>query len=1797
MRKSLLLFLLTLFSLALPAKAAETITFDFSPKAEISGLYNQNKNVPTSEQNWSYSATEDKQSYNFVSKGTYRTSSYDYIMIPGGAYIQLPVFENKIVKSIGYTTGSQMSKDAGIQLFEGSSTGTPLSSSNVGVTTQTNTLEIKDGKASDKYFLVSSVSGKNFQLKTIVLTLEDAVTEPDQPVEYHGFDQYDEQTLTFAVNGFYQLKLGDKHPDIIYEIEPEGIISITKDGKITATQEGEEILVAATWGDNTTWVEGSAMFYVTVTSPGTTDPEPGDDENAHKGDVTININNTDLNNPNTNYVSEEFSFTIDGVEFGINNINPGNGQARGNNNSNSSNFYLYNKTPIANIEAVVLTYTDKTSGKIVSDKAYLVVDTKVLSEITTDNGTNPAVDETSSPKTATFTASSSDKSYFRIQFTTGATSGTFNLARIDIITKVDAVDYTQDFDDLELTYGDVDKKLYLGDKYPENIKFEFGNPDIVSIDADGNITVLNAGETSVKMSWENQRLFKEGFKEFNVKVKKAEYTADIFNQTYNVIIDNSLEIKIDKEHPEYKFPENTDYFNIELSEDKSKIIITGVKATETPIEVVLTWKDDKNYEDGSAKFSVSVNKKTFVPTFQKEYRMTVGDSPIYLVGEEDPGLDFTIADKDQQAIKIEEGKLYALAETESPIQVNVKWGNDTYATGSSSFQVAVDPYEPNVEFNFPDIYSSVTDNTAISGTEHKDANDIVSVTFTKTGSESAPAYYKAGTAVRAYGGNKITVKTKQAGFYLSKVEFTFGDSDTPSKAITSDKETFTSPTWTATKDKETEVIFSIASGSGNRRIKKIQVFYKQEFKPELDDSYNLVLNYDENVLDLNTTLSVLRPQNITLSTEEDGAVTVDNNTLAVQAAHVGSATVKMAWESDKVFLAGETSFTVNVALPDRFTDELTAASFKEIANNQSYFSDVYTPVHGLTSYAWVARKNADGHLRVNSDYKGNETIQNKSGVALKANEYGYIVDEIKIKWASTNNTAGRGIVLNGKESESDWTYDSTDGLFVTDDSNITIKEFIYDPENLEQIITNEDIELSPEHFKGFGFTSKGGEIFLESVSVTWTKPYAKEYTSLSVYDDQNPLEFNIEGEGQLELGHCHPNITWDYDNEALNVDEETGKVTATKAGMFTLSPKWNNEENRWLGNDKTVVNVKVIGKEFKPEFQTYTLLSMDGEIIKENESVDLSSLIPADEPLTMTLSTDDTDLITINGLTITAKDKASGTATVKATWEGTVWEKGEATFEVNVVRSHAYTFEATRITDPSEVVEDNYYIMLGYNLDSKTDFYMAMTAYDETSKSYGTEQARFEEGLEPGMITKEHHPLASDAITIVKFEKDDDGVGFHMNVNALNDEDPKYITTQFKYNEGGNNENKISLEPGISNKSYVTVEKYDEGTDRMMLLFSHSADTDEVAPMAAEEAGEAVISAFQYQPTFRKFSAYIGDKNSSSSTGLYLYRLYYRQPEDLANEASLAFEVDRVPEGVEFSDIETENANHLIIKLKFSKENADDFEIDVNGKTYMTGLTDGKGLADLNKVTHDMTGDDSPEVKVRYIIDKVPSRQFDVDLTNLTNPFEDLKLTEAKIAEEAGYTFNAHSWDGSKAYVSLSLPYVYEHNAPEGSHFVAEYTMENNDVTYDQSTHTATINDYTTVELSLEQCKDPQAIRDALNDPEMELPNVKAKVTLHFPIVYVKSPEVTQVTPVAQSAMAKAPEATEYGTHVYTTELDVEHTISALNGNTTTGVDGIEADQAEAEFYTLQGVRVDKPVSGSFYIVRVGTKTAKVFVK
>ncbi len=96
----------------------------------------------------------------------------------------------------------------------------------------------------------------------------------------------------------------------------------------------------------------------------------------------------------------------------------------------------------------------------------------------------------------------------------------------------------------------------------------------------------------------------------------------------------------------------------------------------------------------------------------------------------------------------------------------------------------------------------------------------VTATFDKgSNGSNAPKYYTSGTAIRAYGGNTITLSSTGT---ITNVTFTFSGGDDGNEITTNNGDgEWNEPTWTG--NTTSNIVFTIGGTSGHRRIKSIAV--------------------------------------------------------------------------------------------------------------------------------------------------------------------------------------------------------------------------------------------------------------------------------------------------------------------------------------------------------------------------------------------------------------------------------------------------------------------------------------------------------------------------------------------------------------------------------------------------------------------------------------------------------------------------------------------------------------------------------------------------------------------------------------------------------------------------------------------------------------------------------------------------------------------------------------------------------------------------------------------------------------
>lgn len=119
------------------------------------------------------------------------------------------------------------------------------------------------GSVDEITFVFTGTSGK--PVETITVTYE---ITPKGPQDYTALDEQND--VTIAYNGLAQLNLGEAHPDITWSYNPDGIVTIDKDGLITAERNKYgSTTVTASWDADDDWTASTTnpSFKVTVSEP------------------------------------------------------------------------------------------------------------------------------------------------------------------------------------------------------------------------------------------------------------------------------------------------------------------------------------------------------------------------------------------------------------------------------------------------------------------------------------------------------------------------------------------------------------------------------------------------------------------------------------------------------------------------------------------------------------------------------------------------------------------------------------------------------------------------------------------------------------------------------------------------------------------------------------------------------------------------------------------------------------------------------------------------------------------------------------------------------------------------------------------------------------------------------------------------------------------------------------------------------------------------------------------------------------------------------------------------------------------------------------------------------------------------------------------------------------------------------------------------------------------------------------------------------------------------------------------
>ncbi len=254
----------------------------------------------------------------------------------------------------------------------------------------------------------------------------------------------------------------------------------------------------------------------------------------------------------------------------------------------------------------------------------------------------------------------------------------------------------------------------------------------------------------------------------------------------------------------------------------------------------------------------------------------------------------------------------------------------------------------------------------------------VTVTFDKGTNTSgvAPKYFASGTSIRCYGGNYFTVALSDASLKLMSISLGF-DTGESTNEISTDSGTFNSPTWSGSAQ---SVKFSIASGSGHRRIASITANYGGTDEHVVSISGSSTVEVGKSA-QLSATCS--KNDAVSWFISPEGYATIDTSTGLVTGVSVGTATVIATCAS-----GGSDTHTINViaASPDvikgKTITEVTALS----ADN--------TKLYEITGYVsmWNG-SNTDGTI-YGSFYLKDGSVSSGDGLYI----YGATANEKSLSW-------------------------------------------------------------------------------------------------------------------------------------------------------------------------------------------------------------------------------------------------------------------------------------------------------------------------------------------------------------------------------------------------------------------------------------------------------------------------------------------------------------------------------------------------------------------------------------------------------------------------------------------------------------------------------------------------------------------------------------------------------------------------------------------------------------------------------
>ncbi|MBQ2942390.1 MAG: InlB B-repeat-containing protein [Clostridia bacterium] len=351
---------------------------------------------------------------------------------------------------------------------------------------------------------------------------------------------------------------------------------------------------------------------------------------------------------------------------------------------------------------------------------------------------------------------------------------TFVSGKITVLEKPAQEITVEDFD--EVTYGDEGFKLNVeeGSKVTESeIVFASSNEDVATIDAEGNITIKNAGKTEISVT----KAGNEDYADFSLT-----QTLKVNKKEIKIIVTPGQTKKVGSDDPVIAYT----YEGTLATGDE----ITGALARKEgeaigtyPVYIgTLDITNGMNYDVTFVSATFEITEKTVQTiTLAEIPALTYGDAPyaVTVTKDETANLEaYTYESDNEDVLTITDGVITIKAAGEATIKVTEP-GNDEYAASIASQKVIVNKKELSVES------VNLTEKTAvIAGVVD---SDEVALDFNKLQLEMVEDIDESTSVVVAKNFVLTGEKAANYSFATEAIEATVAKNNIATVAVTADK--------------------------------------------------------------------------------------------------------------------------------------------------------------------------------------------------------------------------------------------------------------------------------------------------------------------------------------------------------------------------------------------------------------------------------------------------------------------------------------------------------------------------------------------------------------------------------------------------------------------------------------------------------------------------------------------------------------------------------------------------------------------------------------------------------------------------------------------------------------------------------------------------------------------------------------------------------------------------------------------------------------------------------------------------